>query len=416
MGCFFFANFALLCVFAVKKIYRKGTRIISCRFQKTIPDRLPGGIEEVEWLSMQPFPFVPFRRRLIHWYTKNARSLPWRDVGNPYFVWVSEIMLQQTTTQTVQGYFDRFITAFPTIQSLAEAELDTVNRYWEGLGYYRRCALLHQAAKEIVARFGGRFPTHFSDVRPLPGIGRYTAGAILSIAFDQRLPILEANTLRLHARLLAIKGNIMRGEANARLWQFAEEILPRTGSGKVNQALMDLGSLVCTATSPKCAECPAVVFCESAKQGLQNEIPTPKMKEAKEYRTEVALLIRKSGKTLLIRSPDGGRWAGLWDFPRAETNTEMPLELATDTFLQDTALHHRLSELTGRKLMPGRLIHSLKHSVTKYRITLFFCEGRDTGRAGVKPLCETRWVTARELQELPLNSTARKLVEKMAEP
>ena len=364
---------------------------------------------------MPPFPFPSFRRNLLRWYAHNARALPWRDVGDPYFIWVSEIMLQQTTTQTVQGYFDRFVKAFPTIQSLAEADLDTVNRYWEGLGYYRRCALLHKAAKEIVARFRGVFPCNYDDVRSLPGIGRYTAGAVLSIAFDQRLPILETNTMRVHARLLAMRGDLMRGETNARLWKFAEAILPRTGSGKLNQALMDLGSLVCTPKSPKCTECPVVVFCESAKRGLQGEIPSQKTKEAKEFRTEAALLVRKRGKTLLIRYPEGQRWAGLWDFPRAETgdsNKEKPgmgpsavPGLHTDTVLQD-----HLAKLTGHKLIPGRLIYTLKHTVTKYRITLFFCEGTDAGSSETKKLCETRWATSAELQKLPLNSTARKLV------
>ena len=353
---------------------------------------------------MQPEFFAPFRRQLIRWYARHARSLPWRDIADPYFIWVSEIMLQQTTTQTVHGYFNRFIQAFPTIQSLANADLDTVNRHWEGLGYYRRCALLHKAAKEIVDRFGGIFPHNINDVRHLPGIGRYTAGAILSIAFDQRLPILEANTLRLHARLLAIRGDLMRGEANTRLWEFAETILPRTGSGKINQALMDLGSLICTPKSPQCTACPVAHFCESAKQGWQNEIPSPKKKEPAEYRTEVALLVRKRGKTLLIRSPEGERWAGLWDFPRAETEAELPLMLKADKTLQN-----RLAELTGRTLTPGQLICSLKHSVTKYRITLFFCEGTDAGSSG-KALCETRWATSAELQKLPMNSTARKLV------
>ena len=355
---------------------------------------------------MQPKFFASFRRKLLQWYAKHARSLPWRDVADPYNIWVSEIMLQQTTTQTVQSYFDRFVKAFPTIQALAESDLDSVNRYWEGLGYYRRCTLLHKAAKEIVARFNGVFPENVVDVRGLPGIGRYTAGAILSIAFDQRLPILEANTLRLHARLLAIRGDILHGEANARLWEFAEAILPRTGSGKLNQALMDLGNLVCTPKSPKCTECPVVAFCESVKQGLQNEIPSPKTKEQTEYRTEVALLVRKRGKTLLIRYPEGQRWAGLWDFPRAETEMELPLMLTKDVVLQK-----RLAELSGRKLLPGRLICSLKHSVTKYRITLFFCEGTDAGTTGKAALCETRWATSAELLELPLNSTARKMVQ-----
>jgi len=368
---------------------------------------------------MPSFPFASFRQKLLRWYAKNARSLPWRDVGDPYFVWVSEVMLQQTTTQTVQGYFDRFVKAFPTLQSLAEADLDTVNRHWEGLGYYRRCAYLHKAAKEIVARFGGEFPRNFNDVHNLPGIGRYTAGAVLSIAFDQRLPILETNTMRLHARLLAMRGDLMRGEANARLWEFAEAILPRTGSGKLNQALMDLGSLVCTPKSPKCTECPVVSFCETAQRGLQAEIPSSKTKEQKEDRTEVALLVRKRGKTLLIRYPEGERWGGLWDFPRAEAGDERHHQRADSSTAEssrkelpaDTVLQDRLAERTGRRLIPGRLICSLKHAVTKYRITLHFCEGTDSGQSNKKPLCETHWATPAELQTLPLISTARKLVQ-----
>jgi A/G-specific adenine glycosylase len=193
----------------------------------------------------------------------------------------------------------------------------------------------------------------------------------------------------------------LRGEANARLWQFAEDILPHIGSGKLNQALMDLGSLICTAKSPKCAECPVVAYCESAKRGWQTKIPTPQTKEQKECCTEVALLVQKKGKTLLVRSPEGQRWAGLWDFPRTESAS-------------DSVLQKRLAELTGRKLIPGKMICSLKHSVTKYRITLYFREGTDAGRAEMKPLCETRWATSAELQELPLNSTARKLAQSIA--
>ena len=349
-----------------------------------------------------------FRRRLILWFKQHARKLPWRNLNDPYAVWVSEVMLQQTTVQTVQGYFNRFIAAFPTIQSLADSELESVHRHWEGLGYYRRCTLLHKAAQEIVSHHGGVFPNNYNDALNLPGIGRYTAGAILSIAFEQRLPILEANTLRLHARLLAIRGNILHGESNARLWRFAEEVLPRKDVGQFNQALMELGSLVCTSSSPKCAECPVVLFCESAKQGLQHEIPTVIKKLPKENRTEVALFVRKRGRTLLMRHASGGRWAGLWDFPRAQT--ESP-----ETFTTDQQLHRRLLDLTGRKLLPGKLLCTLKHSVTKYKIMLLFCEGIDAGRSNTTPICETRWASATELRKLPMNSTARKLTGKQVE-
>ena len=355
----------------------------------------------------------------MQWYMKHARPLPWRGVGDAYLVWISEVMLQQTTTHTVQGYFDRFVKSFPTVQSLAESDLDFVNLHWEGLGYYRRCALLHKAAKEIAERFRGEFPRQFSDALSLPGIGRYTAGAVLSIAYDQRLPILEANTLRLHARLLAERGHVLQGAANARLWQFAEDILPRTGSGQFNQALMELGSLVCTAKLPKCTECPTqcpvFVYCESAKQGLQGTIPTLPAKTMKTDRTEAALLVRQhrregKGKILLVRYSEGRRWAGLWDFPRAESDASSPTELASDFAFQT-----RLSELTGRHLQPGKFLCSVKHSVTRYRITLFFCEGFDAGQAEAASPSETRWVSKKELQTLPLNSTARRLADQVAD-
>ena len=343
------------------------------------------------------YPF--FRRKILGWYTHHARTLPWRGTIDPYRVWVSEIMLQQTTTQTVCRYFDRFLERFPTIRELAAANLDEVNRLWEGLGYYRRAAQLHRAAKEIVADHGGEFPLDVAVVRKLPGIGRYTAGAILSIAADQRLPILEANTIRLHARLLVVKGDTNRGEANRILWDFAEKILPKTGCGRFNQALMDLGNLVCMPKEPHCLRCPVVAFCESAKRGLQMQIPSPKSKVRIEERTEIAVIIRKKGKILLIKYPTGVRWAGLWDFPRCEC-------LDGD----DLPLPQRFSIITGRKIVIGRQIETLKHSVTRFRITLRFHEAQELGKiSGDSSLYETRWATAQEMEHVPLNSTARKL-------
>ena len=350
-----------------------------------------------------------FRRRIISWYAEHARSLPWRGTVDPYRIWVSEIMLQQTTTKTVEGYFDRFIERFPTVRDLALAELDQVNRLWEGLGYYRRCAQMHHAAREIVSRFDGVFPDRPDDVRRLPGIGRYTAGAILSIAFDRREPILEANTIRLYARLTGLRADPTQRAANEMLWDFAERILPKKNVGRFNQALMDLGSMICSAKCPRCAECPLTAFCETARLGLQESIPCPKIKENKIDRTEVALLVRREKKILVIRYPKGVRWAGLWDFPRAESKAEIPLEIASDR-----PLLKMLSIMTGRKLSIGLPIATMKHVVTRYRITLYFCEGIDDGKSiseDKRPSYETRWVSLSELQHLPMNSTARKLVQ-----
>ena len=343
-----------------------------------------------------------FRQNILKWYVRNARTLPWRGTVDPYQVWVSEVMLQQTTTQTVCGYFDRFLERFPTIRELAAAKLDEVNRLWEGLGYYRRAAQLHRAAREIVENHDGHFPLDIVTVRKLPGIGRYTAGAILSIATDQRFPILEANTTRLYARLLAVKGDTSRGEANQVLWDFAEKILPRTGCGRFNQALMDLGNMVCVPKCPHCLRCPVVTFCEAAKRGLQMQIPLPKLKEEIEKRTEVAVILRKNEKILLVKYPANVRWAGLWDFPRCE-----------DTSGDNLAVQQQLRAITGRKIVIGNQIDTLKHSVTRFHITLRLHEARESGKTSESPpLYETVWAMPQEMEHIPLHSTARKLWKK----
>src|SRR5262245_39075723 len=256
------------------------------------------------------------RQRLIAWYRRHARELSWRGTRDPYAVWVSEIMLQQTQVVTVERYYPRFLEAFPTISALAAAREDHVLRLWEGLGYYRRARQLHAAAKKIVAEHAGEFPTDAEQVRQLPGIGRYTAGAILSIAFDRREPILEANTIRLLSRLLAYRGDPTSSAGQNLLWQLAEALLPKKDCGHFNQALMELGSLVCTPREPKCDTCPLNSLCPTNREGLQNVIPMPKRQPVMEDLHEVAVVITWHGKVLLRKCTEGERWAGLWDFPR----------------------------------------------------------------------------------------------------
>ncbi len=318
-------------------------------------------------------------------------------------------MLQQTTTAAVGGYYRRFLDRFPDVKSLAEADLAEVYRLWEGLGYYRRAAQLHRAAAVVLEQYGGTFPEDFEAVLNLPGIGRYTAGAILSIAFEKRRPILEANTIRLHARLLGLRSDPAQSETNALLWEMAEKVLPKKAIGDFNQALMDLGSRVCLPKRPACLcektlwadagseGCPLVSLCRCAEAGLQNEIPAPKKKPTFEETTEIAVLLRRGKKVLLLRYPEGVRWAGLWDFPRfREDRPEM------------------LSQMTGRNIVLGRTIATLRHTVTRFKITLRFFEGTDLGRCG-KAAYETRWVSLAELKELPLNSTGRQLAESLAD-
>jgi A/G-specific adenine glycosylase len=373
------------------------------------------------------------RRRLLAWYDAHARRLPWRRNRDPYAVWLSEIMLQQTQVETVKAYFERFVRTFPTIEALARADEHAVLRLWEGLGYYRRARQLHQAAKIIVAEHAGRFPRDPQTVRRLPGIGRYTAGAILSIAFDARQPILEANTLRLHSRLLAYADDPRATEGQRLLWAMAEIILPRHDVGRFNQALMELGSQVCTARSPRCEECPLAVLCRANQQGRQQEIPLPKIKPPVETVREAAVLVRRNGRVLLLRWPEGRRWAGLWDFPRfpvhcsphtpyagigltpearRQLNTQ-PMPAHGVCGLPSSALSCELVEnvrtLTGVTISPGQRLATLAHSVTRFRITLDYYEAAFVSNHRSAEALETRWLRPEELEDYPLSSTGRKL-------
>jgi len=352
-----------------------------------------------------------FRRRLRAWYVRHARDLPWRRSRDPYRVWVSEIMLQQTQVATVEPYFTRFLEAFPTIADLAAAERQQVLRLWEGLGYYRRAAQRPERAQRIGAEHGGRFPRDPQAVRRLPGIGRYTAGAIVSIAFDARQPILEANTLRLFSRLLAFRGQPTSSAGQRLLWSMAEAVLPTRDVGRFNQALMELGSQVCTPRNPACNKCPVRVLCRAGHENLVAEIPWPKVKPAVQQVREAALLVRHAGRVLLLQRPEGARWAGLWDFPRFPVHSPTPAE-------QRRELSHALRAATGVDVCIGELLVTLRHSVTRFRITLDCYQATrhvsvvDAHPAGGGSLA-MRWLRPAELAAYPLSTTGRKLAQRL---
>jgi len=379
-----------------------------------------------------------FRRRLLGWFDRNKRDLPWRRTKDPYAVWLSEIMLQQTQAPTVVRYFERFLAAFPTVHALAQADQAAVLRLWEGLGYYRRAVQLHEAARKIVSEFGGQFPQTLDELLQLPGIGRYTAGAILSIAFDQRQPILEANTLRLWARLLAYPEPTGSASAQRLFWQMAEWVLPHRQVGRFNQALMELGSTVCLPRQPRCPECPVSRFCLARQQGLQKSIPRQRSKPAVEFCQEVALIVRRNGHVLLQRIPEGQRWAGLWDFPRFELPPEFARPLAeADRAIPPAMgkfLMHQMGQ-TGIVVRPIRRLKTIRYAVTRYRVQRDCYEADYVGRmdraedktggleqhedslnawaAGsdqpAEPLGEFHWVRLEALERYPMSSPARKL-------
>jgi A/G-specific adenine glycosylase len=346
------------------------------------------------------------RRRLLAWYAKHARDLPWRQSRDPYRVWVSEIMLQQTQVATVEPYFRRFVDAFPTVARLAAADEQAVLRLWEGLGYYRRARQLHKAAQAIIAEHGGKFPSAPDEVRRLPGIGRYTAGAILSIAFDARQPILEANTVRLLSRLSAYRGDAAKAEGQRHLWQLAEDLLPQRKVGSFNQALMELGSLVCTPRNPRCEACPLVTCCAARAAGLQNEIPRAKKKPVFEDVREAAIVVRRGPRVLLLQRRAGERWAGMWDFPRFGLNGhgDTPARLREE-------LVRNVREQTGVTIAPLEQFTTLKHGVTRFRITLDCYAARYVSGPSRGHARRLQWLRPAALDEVPLCMTGRKIGE-----
>ncbi len=343
------------------------------------------------------------RRRLLNWFRRHQRQLPWRATRDPYAIWISEVMLQQTQVATVIDYFQRFLARFPRIEDLAAAPEQEVLQLWEGLGYYRRARQLHAAAQTVVREHAGRFPSDSHSVRQLPGIGRYTAGAVLSIAFDLPEPILEANTIRLFSRLLGYSGDPRTTAGQARLWQAAEAWLPPRGAGEWNQALMELGSLVCTVREPACQVCPLAQACLAHRQGRQCEIPLAAAPPRRESLREAALVVVRRGRVLLLRNPRARRWAGLWDFPRAGLANGEPTAWAE-------SIRREVADLTGLEISVGEPIIVLRHGVTRFRITLECRWGTLLRRLGPPPgETELAWVAPDQFGQYPLNVTGRKL-------
>ncbi len=333
-------------------------------------------------------------------------------------------MLQQTTVTAVKPYFERFLAQFPDVQSLANAREEDVLRLWEGLGYYSRARNLHRAAQILVERHSGNFPKSIEELLTLPGIGRYTAGAIVSFAFDMPAPILEANTLRLYCRLLGFRGDPRSTFGQKRLWAFAESLVPTKTPGEFNQALMDLGATVCTPTEPCCDGCPVASRCLALAENSVGDIPQPARRpEITEVR-EAAIAIESDGRFLLIRRPEGVRWAGLWDFPRFEV-TEQPHKRSSavrrhnrkqKTPSEDGTTNELEQRIATEFTLVVRLterLTQLKHSVTRYRITLDCWHAECAASCEVSSQLTTAWVSPNDFAQYPLSVTGRKFANLM---
>jgi A/G-specific adenine glycosylase len=356
----------------------------------------------------EPFPTTQLTStaicsKLLRWFDAHQRPLPWRHCRDPYRIWVSEVMLQQTTVAAVLSYFNRFLAAFPTVQALADAPAQEVLRHWEGLGYYRRARHLHAAAKIIVAEHGGKFPRDAAQAKALPGVGRYILGAVLSQAYEVRLPIVEANSLRVLARFFGYRGDPRRGVGQRWTWQTAEALLPTKRVGDFNQALMELGALVCTLREPKCKTCPLRRECVASRENLQNAIPPAKAPTAIIPLREAAIVIRRGDTFLLGQRPDGAaRGANHWEFPHGEVKEGEALEAAAVRIAK---------ELTNLRIRLGDQIVTLKHGVTKYAITITaFAAAAKSGQPRSKFYSRLRWCSSKAMRALPTSTPQRAIM------
>lgn len=343
--------------------------------------------------------------KLLNWYDKNARSLPWRSDPTPYKVWVSEIMLQQTQVETVIPYFERFMQRFPDLASLAEAEESEVLQHWEGLGYYSRARNLHKAARVILNDYDGQIPADTTALKSLPGIGAYTAGAIASIAFGAAEPALDANIRRVTIRLLDLH-EPPGSKTDRKLWEFARQILPSWRIGDYNQALMDLGSAVCTPNNPQCEICPLQVECLAFQRGTQSGLPMRKPKAKASHRLVVAGVITRGDEVLLARRPTDGMLGNLWEYPGGS----VPEETADLPGGLESLFRTRF----GLFVEVGGKVGVFKHAYTHFRITLhaFACKLADANQA---PLPNGfAWVKIGELNSFPMGKVARLISQQLA--
>ncbi len=357
-------------------------------------------------------------RALLNWFAKSARDLPWRRTADPYAIWVSEIMLQQTQVKTVIPYWLRWMDRLPSIAALADAKPESVLKLWEGLGYYSRARNLQKAAQLIVREFSGMFPASHADMLRLPGVGRYTAGAIASIAFNQPEPILDGNVIRVLTRVAGITENPREKKTNEALWSMARELVeaaavvspsrkqnppPFPACSHLNQSLMEHGALICTPRQPLCGECPLQTMCNAFQTKRTGVIPNLGKRAKATPVFMAAAVVQDRGKYLVRKRSPGEVNAGLWEFPNFETGR------ATVSEGELTALAFQKLGLTVKNLKPLCLI---KHSITRYRITVQAWRATSVGDAKEQSH-NFRLLGIAQLEKLAFTSAHRKILKKM---
>lgn len=358
---------------------------------------MPRKIESAKWKR-------ELHRRLRAWYVEHRRDLPWRWVDDPYAIWVSEIMLQQTQVSRVEEYFSRWMTQFPDVTTLAEASLDEVLKAWEGLGYYARARNLHRAARRIVEEFDGRLPQSPEALRTLPGIGRYTAGAIASIAFDQPVAAVDANLKRVFARLIGYDEPINTPAGTRALWDVAEGLLPDQDVGDWNEALMDVGATLCISGTPRCLLCPFMGLCTAQREGRQEELPRRRSRGTRPHRTVAAGVIRKeSGEILIAQRPTDKMLGGLWEFPGGTV---------VDGESFDACLERIVREDFSVEIDVEDELAVIEHGYTHFSITLHAYLCRHVGGTPENgSVAAWRWAAPDTLDDFAWPSTGQRIIE-----
>lgn len=338
-----------------------------------------------------------FHDALLGWFCQNKRNLPWRKTKDPYRVLVSEVLLQQTQVQTVIPYYNRFVKEFPTVKSLAESPVDRVLKCCEGMGYYARARNLHRTAKEIQNSYGGYVPDDYKKLISLPGIGSYTAGAVGSIAFNKPLPVVDGNVKRVLCRLYGIKKPVQK-----KLWKLAEDLIPENKPGEFNQALMELGALVCLPRNPRCKECCVSAFCAAYKKGKPEVYPAKLKKKTLPYVTGAVGVIKKNGKLLISKRPEKGLLGGMWEFPGGKVKKDETLK---------HALKREIQEELGISVQVKEKLMEVPHTYSHFRVKLhvFRCKFLK-GKPMTLGCADWRWVSPGQLSEFAFPSANKKII------
>lgn len=340
--------------------------------------------------------------KLLEWYRLHKRTLPWRGHQDPYAVWVSEIMLQQTRVEAVIPYFEKWMAKFPTVRALADASEQDVLNAWEGLGYYSRARNLHSAAKIVAKDFNGELPRDLDQLGKLPGIGRYTLGAIASIAYDMNVPALDGNIKRVYARIFDLSEPVDTPKGDKLLWEVAEKYLPPQDAGDYNQALMDLGATICVPKNPRCLICPVMKLCKARANGTQNERPVKLAKKEVPHRIHAAGVILQKGRVLLARRPSEGLLGGMWEFPNGRVEGD-PFDGLAQALKTGYNLRLRKNRRSVQTLEPlGIVHHGYSHfSVDTY---VYACELESMPKQE-----NLKWVWIKHLDEYPMGKIDRQI-------